>query len=180
VRFRYLDPIPLDEECLAVIGPTEISFTTTGCPTYIGSGSHQSGGVTGIGPTASPTNLPNILVQSAATAATKVAPGEKVVVNTSVINRGGANGSSKITLYVNGQEAESKGITLAGGEAAPLYFSVSRNEPGTYTVYVNNVSAGSFTVDEFTNNNILIFSMIALFAVGIIGVLFLLCKRRPG
>jgi hypothetical protein len=159
----------------------EISFETTGCPTFIGTGptSHQSGSMSGVGPPAPPTNLPNIFVQSAAIAVTKVAPGENVPVNINVINKGGSNGSSKITLYVNGQEVESKGITLASGETAPLHFSVSRNDPGIYTIHVNGTSAGSFTVDEFTNNNILIFSIIALFSIGIIGVLYLIGRRRP-
>ena len=81
-------------------------------------------------------------------------------------------------MYVNGQEVESKGVTLASGETQPVYFTLSPNEPGPYTVYVNNVSAGKFEVDMFANNDILIYSIIAIFVVGIMGVLYLIVRKR--
>jgi len=43
---------------------------------------------------------------------------------------------------------------------------------------VNGVPAGSFTVDLFTNNDALIYGIIALFTVGIIGVLLVVVRRR--
>jgi hypothetical protein len=152
----------------------EISFTTIG---LTGPTSHGTGGGQ-IGSPAPPTNMANIIVQSATIATTQVAPGEKVNVAATVTNTGGSNGAAKITLYVNGQEAESRGVTLSSGQTAPVSFSISRNEPGTYTVYVNGVPAGSFVVDMFTNNDVLIYSIIALFTLGIIGVLYMVVKRR--
>jgi uncharacterized membrane protein len=122
--------------------------------------------------------MANIIVQSAAVATPKVAPGEKVDITASVANRGGSNGDAKVTLYVNGQEVESQGIALSGGQTAPLHFYVSRNEPGTYSVYVGGVSAGNFTVDMFTNNDILIYGMIALLTLGIAGILYLVTRKR--
>jgi uncharacterized membrane protein len=119
------------------------------------------------------------VVQGATVGAARVSPGEKVDVTATVANTGGSNGASKLTLYINGQEAESKGITLSSGESAQVHFSVSQNDPGTYSIYVNGVPAGSITVDLFTNNDILIYSIIALFSIGIIGVLYLVFKRRP-
>jgi len=151
---------------------------TIGCPAYIGSGSQQSGGVTGISPMAPPTNLPNNVVQTALIASTRVSPGEKVDVSATITNRGGSNGTSKVTLYINGQEAESKGITLSSGQSTTVNFTTSRNDPGAYTVHVNGVPAGSFTVDLFNNNDILIYGIIALFTIGIIGVLYLVFRRR--
>ncbi len=155
----------------------EISFTTIGCSISTGPASHGSGGGQ-IGSPAPPTNMANIIVQSATIATTRVAPGEKVNVAATVTNTGGSNGAAKITLYVNGQEAESRGITLTSGQTAIVSFSTSGNEPGTYTIYVNGVSAGSFEVDMFTNNDALIYSIIALFTLGIIGVLYMVVKRR--
>ena len=122
--------------------------------------------------------MANIMVQSAAISTPKVAPGEKVDITASVANRGSSNGDARVTLYVNGQEVESQGITLSSGQTAPLHFYVSRNEPGTYSVYVGGVSAGSFTVDVFTNNDILIYGAIALLTLGIAGVLFMITRRR--
>lgn len=153
----------------------ELSFQTLGCVT---TGSHGTGGA-GAGATSSvPSNMSNIVVQSATIATAKVSPGEKVDITASVANRGGSNGTSKVTLYINGQEAESKGVALSSGQSTTMNFSVSRNDPGTYSVLVNGVPAGSFTVDLFTNNDALIYGIIALFTVGIIGVLLVVVRRR--
>jgi hypothetical protein len=43
---------------------------------------------------------------------------------------------------------------------------------------VGGVSAGSFTVDTFNNNDILIYAVIALFTLGIAGALFMLTRKR--
>ncbi|MFA5064948.1 MAG: CARDB domain-containing protein [Dehalococcoidia bacterium] len=156
----------------------EISFTTAGCFINTGPGSHGTGGMTGFGTPSPPANPPNVLVSSAAVASTKVSPGEKVDISAAVTNKGGSSGTSKVTLFINGQEAESKGITLSSGESTTLHFSVSRNDPGTYTVNVNNVPAGSFTVDQFKNNGSLIYGVIALFIIGIAAIVFLLVRKR--
>jgi len=155
-----------------------ISFDTTGCQTYIGTGSHGAGGVTGFGTTAPPSNPPIVGVSSAAVASTRVSPGDKVDVSATISNKGGSSGTSKVTLFINGQEEESKGVTLASGESTTMHFSVSRSDPGTYTVIVNSVPAGSFTVDQFKNNDALIYGVIALFVIGIAGILYLLIRKR--
>jgi len=157
----------------------EISFETL-CPsTFTGNSGGGGAGTnqTGATPTG-PTNMSNIVVQSATITTAKVSPGEKVDIAASVTNKGGSNGASKVTLYVNGQEAESKGITLSSGQSTTMHFSVSRNDPGNYAVRVNGIPAGSFTVDLFTNNDVLIYGIIALFTIGIIGILYLVVKRR--
>ena len=111
----------------------EITFTTTGCKVRL-PGQGATGGSTGSVTSQNPAQMANIIVQSAAIATPKVAPGEKVDITASVANRGDSNGDTKVTLYVNGQEVESQGITLSSGQTAPLHFYVSRNEPGTYSV----------------------------------------------
>jgi hypothetical protein len=122
--------------------------------------------------------MSNIVVQNASLSSQKVSVGEKVDVSASVVNKGSANGEAKITLYVNGEEVESRGVAVSGGQTAPLHFYLSRNEPGTYSVYVGGVSAGSFTVDLFTNNDVLIYIIIALFTLGIAGALYMLTRKR--
>jgi uncharacterized membrane protein len=156
---------------------TEISFTTTGCRVRV-PGQGATGGSTGSVTSQNPAQMANIIVQSAAIATPKVAPGEKVDITASVANRGDSNGDTRVTLYVNGQEVESQGITLSSGQTAPLHFYVSRNEPGTYSVYVGGVSAGNFTVDLFTNNDLLIYGAIALLTLGIAGALYLVTRKR--
>ena len=152
-------------------------FTTTGCQTLIGTGTHGAGGFNVVAPSPA-LNPSNIITQSATLTETKVSPGQKVDIAATIVNKGGSNGTARITLYVNGQEVESKGISLASGQATPVVFSISRNDPGTYAVMVNGVSAGSFTVDTSADSTILIYSVLALFILGIIGVLYLVVKRR--
>jgi Tol biopolymer transport system component len=103
-----------------------------------------------------PVGLPAISVQSASLSAGKVPPGTPVTVTANVANTGTVNGTTRIAVYVNGQEDSSQGITVNSGSNTPVTFSVSRNEPGTYTVYVGGTSAGSFTVDVFAGPGIII------------------------
>lgn len=153
----------------------EISFTTLGC--QVGSGSHGTGSV-GTPSATRPFLMSNIVVKTAAISNPRVSPGEKVEITANMVNQGGSNGDARVTMYVNGQEVESKGVTLTSGEARPVHFYISRNEPGTYSVYVGGVSAGSFVVDLFTNNDKLIYGLIALFTLGIGGILYLVTRRR--
>jgi hypothetical protein len=150
-----------------------VGFSTIGC--VIPPGSHGTGTM---GFNGGPVGISNITVQTAAISASKVGPGEKVDITATVANKGAVNGATSVTLYINGQLVESKGITLASGQSEPVHFFVSQNEPGTYNVQVGGVSAGSFTVDSFSNNNILIYGLIALFTLGIAGTLFMLTRKR--
>lgn len=161
-----------------VIYGNEISFFTPGCMTgAAGSGGQGSGTGSSSSPSG-PVPMSNIVVQSAALTSTRVSPGQDVDISASATNRGAASGDASITLYINGQQVESKGVTVAAGQTAPVHFYVSRNEPGTYIVYVDSVPAGSFTVDVFTNNNTLVFGIMALTLLGIAGTLYLLVRKK--
>jgi hypothetical protein len=116
-------------------------------------------------------------VQSASLSASSVTPGTPVTVTATVINKGTANGSSRIALYVNGQEESSRGITIESGQTMPLTFTVSRNEPGTYPVYVNGTQAGSFSVNDYDPNTILYISA-SLILISLIGGLVFFTRRR--
>ena len=122
--------------------------------------------------------MSNVIVQSAAVGSPTVSPGQAVDITASVVNKGSVNGDARVTLYVNGEVVESRGVTVASGQTSPVHFQVSRSEPGTYSVYVNGVSAGNFTVDLFTNNDILIYGLIALVTLGIAGTLYMVAKKR--
>ena len=165
--------------CPTVYG-NEITFTTSGCkigPLGQG-GAGTASGLSTVPSWPKPVEMSNIMVQSAAIATPKVAPGEKVDVTASVTNKGSTNGDARLTLYVNGQEADSQSVVLAAGQTAPVHFYVSMNEPGTYTVQVGSVPAGSFTVDAFANNDFLIYGLIALFTIGIAVVIYMVTRKR--
>jgi len=105
----------------------------------------------------SPVQLSNITVKSASISASAAAPGSPVTVTAEVANNGLANGTAMIKVYVNGQEECSRGVTVNSGSVSPVTYTVSRNEPGTYSVYVGGVQAGSFTVARFNADNVILF-----------------------
>ena len=115
--------------------------------------------------------LPNIQVQSASLSTSKVMPGTPVTITATLANKGTANGTTAVKVYVNGQEETSQGITVNSGSNIPLSFTVSRNEPGTYAVYVGGVPAGSFTV-ESADSNIILFISVAMIFIALVGVCY--------
>ena len=125
-----------------------------------------------------PVALPAISVKSASLSATKVAPGTPVTITADVANTGTSNGTASIKVYVNGQEESSQGVTVTSGSNTPLTFTVSRNEPGTYSVYVGGTSAGSFTVDWFADSTILIISGAAILFAFAIGAIFVTRRKQ--
>ena len=89
----------------------------------------------GTGSTASlspqgPASLSNIQVQSASLSMSRVAPGAAVTVTADVMNKGTADGSAQVKLYVDGQEEAHQGVALASGKRAPVRFTVSREGAG--------------------------------------------------
>ena len=148
--------------------------------TLIGSSTQPHGAGSGAAPPSmqSPVQLPNIQVQSASLSATKVMPGTPVTIIASLANRGTANGTAVVKVYVNGHEEASRGIIVNSGSNTSLYFTASRSEPGTYTVYVDGVAAGSFTV-ESADGNIILFISIAMIFVALVGMLLFLRRKLP-
>ncbi|MHB8085964.1 MAG: CARDB domain-containing protein, partial [Dehalococcoidia bacterium] len=128
---------------------------------------------------AGPAPIANISVQSASISSNKVAPGAPVNIIVNVANTGTANGSTQVKLYVNGKEEARQGIAVPSGSKASVKFTVSRDDPGTYSVYAGNVPAGSFKVDAFTDRDILLLigSSLILLAF-ILGAIYILRRRQ--
>lgn len=124
-----------------------------------------------------PISLPNIYVQSAKLSDRTVAPGTPVTVTAAITNDGTINGNKKVTVYINGTEEASQGVTVNSGSTTTVTFDVSRNEPGTYTVYVGGTQAGSFTVDQFTPDTILFISSAMVFFALVTGVIYMTRRR---
>lgn len=159
-------------------------------PTFIGGGTNLIGGSTqprGAGSSGalasaqSPVMLPNIQVQSASLSASKVAPGEPVTVMAQVANTGAVNGTVRLTLFVNGQKESSQGVTVSSGNNMPVTFTVTRNEPGAYSVYVGGTLAGTFVVDQFSDTSIILYisGALILFAF-VIGAIYTARRRQSG
>jgi PKD repeat protein len=125
-----------------------------------------------------PVELPNLSVQSASLSSATVEPNTPVTLTALVGNKSTVNGAKNIKVYVNGQEETSTGVTINSGETRTMTFSVSRSQPGTYTVYVDSTPAGSFTVKDSTGTVLLVLSAAALLAA-LLGLVYL-ARRRQG
>jgi len=126
-----------------------------------------------------PIPLPNVVVQSAYLSAARVAPGDPVQVTATVANRDTVNGNTAVKLYVNGQEAAVQGVTVESGKARSITFTTAQSQPGTYTVYVGGVQAGSFTVNEYVDPDIVLFISMALIVCSLaLGIVYVLRRRQ--
>ena len=126
-----------------------------------------------------PAPIANLTVQNASLSTDRVAPGASVTVTANVANTGTADGSSQIKLYVNGQEEAHQGVTLSSGSRTPIKFTVSRDEPGSYSVYVGSIPAGSFVVDWFADPNMFLYISGALLLFVLAGgVIFMATRKR--
>jgi Tol biopolymer transport system component len=148
-------------------------------PAFMDTSPHQSSAPQVPTVAQGPAPIANIAVQSASLSTAKVAPGAPVTITANVANKGTANGSSQIKLYVNGQEEAHQGITLSSGTSTPVKFTVSRDEPGTYSVYVGSIPAGTFEVDTFADPNIILYISGALLLFALIGGVVFMAGRRP-
>ena len=173
--------IKIDAQSYGVLNGVTCTQPTPPAPTITFQHTGGSGGAVGTNapaPVTPPVPLANVVVQSASLSASKVGPGSPVTVTANIANNSAVNGSARIKLFVNGQEESSQALTVESGHNIPIVFTVSRNDPGTYDIYVGGIQAGKFTVDMFADNEILIYSIIALFTLAIIGILFLIVRRR--
>jgi len=75
----------------------------------------------------------------------EVEPGETVTITVLVANTGGESGSYTVVLKIDGVKEAEETVTVAAGESQEVSFSVTREDPGDYTVDVDGLS-GSFTV----------------------------------
>ncbi len=75
----------------------------------------------------------------------EVRPGEVVTIKVTVTNRHYSWGIYSLVLQVNGESMEGKQANVATGGAQEVSFSVMRNNPGRYRVFINGLS-GSFEV----------------------------------
>jgi len=72
-------------------------------------------------------------------------PGEAATITVTVTNTGGREGIYIAVLEINGAREKAQAVTLAAGNSLEATFTVSREEPGNYTVKINGLE-GSFTV----------------------------------
>ncbi|MFP4641923.1 MAG: PQQ-binding-like beta-propeller repeat protein [Chloroflexota bacterium] len=64
----------------------------------------------------------------------EVMPGQPATIEATVINVGEKQGTCTVSLLVEGGKQETRSITLDGGQKSHISFSVSRMQPGSYTL----------------------------------------------
>lgn len=69
-----------------------------------------------------------------------VEPGQEVLVAVNVINIGGYNGSYTLNLTINGAVEQTKTVTLASLASDTVTFTVTKEEPGSYTISVDGLT----------------------------------------
>jgi hypothetical protein len=122
--------------------------------------------------------IPNVTVQSASLSASKVAPGTPVSVTANVANKGAVNSSTRIKLYVNGEEDSSQDVTVESGGSRPVYFTINRSQPGTYAVYIGGAQAGSFIVDDAIDPNIILYISISMIFLALVTGAIMISRRN--
>ncbi len=72
---------------------------------------------------------------------------QPVTITTNVVNIGDQAGSLNVALKVNGQVEQTRIVSVGPQATQPVKFTVSRSEPGTYSIDIYDQS-GSFTVNS--------------------------------
>jgi hypothetical protein len=92
----------------------------------------------------SPTSVPPIRLNPAqmSTQYLSVSPqqtyaGQPVTIITNVVNTGGEGGNYNVTLKINGKAEQTKAVSVGPQTSQPVKFTVSRSQPGTYTVSID-------------------------------------------
>ena len=91
-------------------------------------------------PALSPFLVSNLSIQPA-----EVQPNELVTITVSVANTHDTWGIYSLVLKINGVKEAEKQATIDAGSSQDVSFSVTRERPSRYAVFINGLS-GSFTV----------------------------------
>jgi len=108
---------------------------------------------------------------------------QPVNISTNVVNAGDEGGNYSVVLKINGQAEESRMVSVGPQTTQPVKFTVTRSQPGTYTVDVG-VQKGSFIIigKDTTNSKPINVGLIAILVLGvlmIVTVVSMLAFRRP-
>lgn len=74
------------------------------------------------------------------------APGGTCIISARIVNNSATEATGEIVLQVNKAEEARKEVTLPGGGSQIVSFTLAKDQPGTYTVAIDNLT-GAFTVE---------------------------------
>jgi hypothetical protein len=90
-------------------------------------------------------NQANMSVQYVSVNPQQAIASQPVTITTNVVNTGDQAGNYNIALKINGQVEESRMVSVGPMASQPVKFTVTRDQPGTYTVDIVDKSS-SFTI----------------------------------
>jgi hypothetical protein len=133
----------------------------------------------------SPAQLPpaDVRLLNISVSPSETQAGQPVTVLANIINNGGSSGSYNVALRINGRVEQQRTIEVSPGTAYPVKFTVTKSQPGTYTVNIGD-KRGSFVIlgapsslDEGTGE-IILFAVAMAVIVLLSGLLIIIVRRR--
>jgi hypothetical protein len=124
-------------------------------------------------------NQANMSVQFVSVNPQQAIANQPVTITTNVVNTGDVAGNYNIALKINGQVEESRMVSVGPMASQPVKFTVTRDQPGMYTVDIVDKSS-SFTIlgDSATGQNSTGLIILALIGVLIVASVVIVLLRR--
>jgi len=109
--------------------------------------------------------------------------GQPVTITTNVVNTGDEAGNYNVALKINGQVEQTKMVSVGPQGTQPVKFTVTKAEPGTYTVNISD-QRGSFTVTNVAGKPStgiaagLLLAVAMAVIVMLVGLLIIIARKR--
>ena len=167
LTFQLTDGGPNDADGLAngiIVDPGGPAIAT---PT----GTTGATGASRASPSMPPTTqLPpaDIQLRSLSVSPGETQAGQPVTVLASMVNNGASAGSYNVALRINGRVEQQRMVEVSPGAAYPVKFTVTRSQPGTYTVAIDNQKASFTVLGGSTSGSSASGGLIALIAIAVL------------
>jgi hypothetical protein len=106
---------------------------------------------------------------------TQAKANQPITIAANVVNDGTETGSTQVALKINGKVEQTKVVTVGGGSSRPVKFTVTKAEPGTYTVIMGSQRASFVVTDGVAKATpALSEGVIAMLIAGVVVVAFVI------
>jgi hypothetical protein len=111
--------------------------------------------------------------------------GQPVTVLANVVNNGGSSGNYNVILIINGRMEQQRMVEVSQGTAYPVKFTVTKYQPGTYTVNIGD-KRGSFILlgtaggSGQDNKGLVLVALMALIVLLFCLVILIASRRLQG
>jgi hypothetical protein len=116
-------------------------------------------------------NPPQMSLQYLNISPQQASASQPVTIMTNVVNTGDSAGNLNVALKINGQVEESRMVSVGPMASQPVKFTVTRDQPGTYTVDIVDKSGSFIIVGDSSSSGAAGSKTGALIALALIGVL---------